>query len=49
MPDLPPVRELENFRVQRGDILFNRTNSFELVGRTAIFDLDGDYVFAFSI
>lgn len=40
------AREFETFRVQRGDILFNRTNSFELVGRTAIFDLDGDYVFA---
>jgi type I restriction enzyme S subunit len=40
------TRELENFRVRRGDILFNRTNSFDLVGRTAIFDLDGDYVFA---
>ncbi len=40
------ARGLENFRVQRGDILFNRTNSFKLVGRTAIFDLDGDYVFA---
>jgi type I restriction enzyme S subunit len=39
-------RELETFRVRRGDILFNRTNSFELVGRTSIFDLDGDYVFA---
>lgn len=39
-------RELENFRVHRGDILFNRTNSFELVGRTAIFDLDGDFIFA---
>lgn len=40
------ARELQNFRVQRGDILFNRTNSFELVGRTAVFDLDGEYVFA---
>jgi hypothetical protein len=39
-------RELEKFRVKCGDILFNRTNSFELVGRTAIFDLDGDYAFA---
>ncbi len=37
---------LAKFRVRRGDILFNRTNSFELVGRTAIFDLEGDYVFA---
>ncbi|XHR31200.1 MAG: RhuM family protein [Chthoniobacteraceae bacterium] len=38
--------KLEKFRVQRGDILFNRTNSFELVGRTSIFDLPGDFVFA---
>jgi type I restriction enzyme, S subunit len=34
------------FRVEPGDILFNRTNSFELVGRTAIFELDGEFVFA---
>jgi len=27
-------------------VLFNRTNSHELVGRTAIFDLTGDFVFA---
>ena len=39
-------RELERFRVERGDILFNRTNSLDLVGRTAIFDLEGVYVFA---
>ena len=32
--------------MQRGDILFNRTNSFELVGRISIFDLSGDFVFA---
>jgi len=38
--------DLAKFRVIPGDILFNRTNSFDLVGRTAIFDLDGDYVFA---
>jgi type I restriction enzyme S subunit len=34
------------FRVNRGDILFNRTNSYELVGRTAIVDDDIDAVFA---
>jgi restriction endonuclease S subunit len=34
------------FRLQQGDILFNRTNSKELVGKCAIFNLDGDYVFA---
>jgi len=38
--------DFEKFSVRRGDLLFNRTNSFELVGRTAIFDLEGDYVFA---
>ena len=38
--------EFEKYRLQRGDILFNRTNSFEHVGRTGIFDLDGDYCFA---
>jgi type I restriction enzyme S subunit len=35
-----------NFKLEKGDILFNRTNSYELVGRTGIFLLDGDYVFA---
>ena len=38
--------QFEKFRVARKDILFNRTNSFELVGRTAIFDIEGDFVFA---
>jgi type I restriction enzyme S subunit len=38
--------QFQKFRVEREDILFNRTNSFDLVGRTAIFDLEGDFVFA---
>ncbi len=38
--------EFEKFKVERGDILFNRTNSLELVGRTAIFDTEGQFVFA---
>jgi type I restriction enzyme S subunit len=38
--------EIQRFRVHRGDILFNRTNSLDLVGRTAIFDVEGEYVFA---
>lgn len=38
--------DFESFRVKKGDILFNRTNSAELVGKVGIFDLDGDYVFA---
>jgi type I restriction enzyme S subunit len=38
--------EFEKYRVEKCDILFNRTNSHELVGKTGIFELDGDYVFA---
>jgi type I restriction enzyme S subunit len=30
----------------KGDLLFNRTNSKELVGKTAVFELDGEYTFA---
>jgi len=40
------IDEFEKYRLTRGDILFNRTNSFEHVGRTGIFDLKGDYCFA---
>ena len=39
-------RDFENFKLKKGDILFNRTNSYELVGRTGVFTLDGNYVFA---
>lgn len=38
--------EFEKYRLRTGDILFNRTNSFEHVGRTGIFLLDGEYAFA---
>ncbi len=38
--------DFEKYRLNKGDILFNRTNSYEHVGRTGIFDLDGDYCFA---
>ncbi len=40
------AEEFAKYRLVPGDILFNRTNSFEHVGRTGIFDLDGDYCFA---
>jgi type I restriction enzyme M protein len=40
------AEEFEKYHLSRGDILFNRTNSFEHVGRTGIFDLEGDYCFA---
>jgi len=39
-------RETGKFCLQKGDILFNRTNSHDLVGKTALFDLDGTFVFA---
>jgi type I restriction enzyme S subunit len=38
--------QFQKFRAERRDILFNRTNSLDLVSRTAIFDLEGDFVFA---
>ena len=38
--------DFEKYRLVRGDILFNRTNSIEHVGRTGIFDLEGSYCFA---
>jgi type I restriction enzyme S subunit len=38
--------ELAKYRLEKGDVLFNRTNSFELVGKTSLFDLDGEFVFA---
>jgi len=41
-----PAEEFEKYRLTHGDILFNRTNSIEHVGRTAIFDLEGEYCFA---
>ncbi|NJE13785.1 restriction endonuclease subunit S [Thermococcus sp. LS2] len=34
------------YKLEKGDVLINRTNSYELVGRTGVFMLEGDYVFA---
>lgn len=38
--------KLKSLLLCKGDLLFNRTNSKELVGKTAVFDIDGDYTFA---
>jgi type I restriction enzyme, S subunit len=38
--------EINKFKLDIDDIIFNRTNSYELVGRTSIFTLEGNYVFA---
>ena len=37
---------LQQYKLEKGDILFNRTNSLDLVGKVGIFELDGDFVFA---
>ena len=39
-------RELATYRLVPGDILINRTNSKELVGKCAVFQEPGDWVFA---
>ncbi len=36
----------QNFQLEEGDLLFNRTNSYELVGKTSIFELKGEFIFA---
>ncbi|MFY4025212.1 N-6 DNA methylase [Achromobacter xylosoxidans] len=43
--DISPA-EFAKYRLNKGDLLFNRTNSIEHVGKTGMFDLDGDYCFA---
>lgn len=39
-------KDFEVYRLLHGDVLFNRTNSYELVGRTGVYELAGDHVFA---
>lgn len=41
-----PDNEIEKCIVRKGDVLFNRTNSIELVGKTCVFDLDDEMVIA---
>lgn len=41
-----PDSEIEKYMVRKGDVLFNRTNSKELVGKTCVFDLDEPMVIA---
>ena len=43
--DLSPD-EVATWRLQKGDIIFNRTNSKELVGKCEVFDQVGVWVFA---
>ncbi|SEH86824.1 type I restriction enzyme, S subunit [Ruminococcus flavefaciens] len=41
-----PDNEIEKCIVRKGDVLFNRTNSVELVGKTCVFNEDEDMVIA---
>ena len=40
------AREPDKWLLRKGDFLINRTNSKELVGKSAVFNLDGDYTYA---
>ena len=40
------AEEFAKYQLNKGDLLFNRTNSIEHVGKTGLFSLDGDYCFA---
>jgi len=41
-------KEVDTYRVKEGDILFNNTNSAELVGKSCLFDSESKDVFLFS-
>ncbi|AYP23501.1 N-6 DNA methylase [Pantoea agglomerans] len=40
------AEEFAKYKLNKGDLLFNRTNSIEHVGKTGLFDLEGEYCFA---
>lgn len=40
------AKEAERYTLSVGDVLFNNTNSEEWVGKTAVFDHEGEYVFS---
>jgi type I restriction enzyme S subunit len=40
--------EVRSYCLQKGDILFNNTNSPELVGKSCLFNIDGNEIFLFS-
>jgi len=39
-------KDFKKFKLEKGDVLFNRTNSIEHVGRTALFNLEDNFAFA---
>jgi len=40
------IKEAERYTLTAGDVIFNNTNSEEWVGKTAVFDQEGEYVFS---
>lgn len=40
------AKESDKWLLRKGDFLINRTNSKELVGKSAVFNLEGDYTYA---
>lgn len=40
------AKELQRYKLVAGDVVFNNTNSEEWVGKTAVFDQEGEYVFS---
>ena len=44
--NIKSVEDNSNRRIQKGDILFNNTNSAELVGKTALVNIEGDFAFS---
>lgn len=44
--DAVTPKDSQKYLLKKGDFIINRTNSKELVGKAAIFNLDGDYTYA---
>ena len=40
------IKDLPKLYLEKGDILFNRTNSYDLVGKTGLFEENSRYTFA---
>lgn len=42
------VKDVENYSLKSGDILFNNTNSIELVGKCCLFNIEDNHVYLYS-
>lgn len=41
-----PLKDLDKYSVRKGDVLFNRTNSWDKVGKTCVYNLDEAMILA---